>query len=65
MLRPNHLAFNVRVIKNKTKKTLNSVPVVEDGIKRDCRMKTRASEHGLTYTPGQCHRLIHKLVLKI
>ena len=27
--------------------------------------KTRASEQGLTYTPGQCHRLIHKIVFKI
>ena len=27
--------------------------------------ETRASEQGLTYTPGQCHRLIHKLVFKI
>ena len=27
--------------------------------------KTRASEQGLTYTPGQCHRLIHKMVFKI
>ena len=26
---------------------------------------TRASEQGLTYTPGQCHRLIHKIVFKI
>ena len=32
-------SFNVRVIKNKTKKTLNSVPVVEDG----------ANEKGLFY----------------
>ena len=27
--------------------------------------QTRASEQGLTYTPGQCHRLIHKIVFKI
>ena len=27
--------------------------------------KTRASEQGLTYTPGQCHRLIPKMVFKI
>ena len=27
--------------------------------------RTRASEQGLTYTPGQCHRLIHKIVFKI
>ena len=26
---------------------------------------TRISEQGLTYTPGQCHRLIHKIVFKI
>ena len=27
--------------------------------------ETRASEQGLTYIPGQCHRLIHKIVFKI
>ena len=26
---------------------------------------SRASEQGLTYTPGQCHRLIHQIVFKI
>ena len=36
MLQLNHLALILRVIKNKTNpKTLNSVPVVEDGAKRE------------------------------
>ena len=39
--------------------------LVSPKIPRGQRRLTRASEQGLTYTPGQCHHLIHKIVFKI
>ena len=60
------LNFRSDVIYSLPRNTLNDVRRRSlCDVKMSKMKETRASEQELTYTPGQCHRLIHKIVFKI